>query len=294
LDLGNSASKHPAKANDASVNSIEILLSTAREEDLTSTQVSEAIAQIVNGIRRNKPDLWQQIVNDVRAQLMESSDTDTPSQATQSGIASDLERTYEGLQASLSHFRQAVAAAVASEKQLEQELTKAKDIASTWANRAAMALKEGKIELRMQAQERELQYADAAKELEAQLQEFRATTSTLRQNLTDTELSVQKAHTQKQILKVRENAARAQIRANDLISSLNVQSTMEQLKQIETLVVDLESKAASNTEHPKIELDANVLLLQTAAALERATTIMVLLEKRLPANGLSLQPNKET
>src|ERR1700733_13443039 len=73
-----------------------------------------------------------------------------------------LEQTYQDLQSNLIQVRQAVAQAIATEKQLEQQLQKNKDQAATWQNRAAMALQQNSQELSNQAMERKQQYLEAA------------------------------------------------------------------------------------------------------------------------------------
>src|SRR5271166_1732803 len=108
-----------------------------------------------------------------------------------------LEQTYTDLQSNLIQVRQAVAQAIATEKQLEQQLQKNKDQGATWQNRAAMAVQQGNDDLAKQALQRRQQYVQAANDLEAQLKQQKESTATLRQRLTDLEAEVQKAYTKK-------------------------------------------------------------------------------------------------
>src|ERR1700722_13958109 len=77
-----------------------------------------------------------------------------------------LEQTYQDLQNNLIQVRQAVAQAIATEKQLEQQLQKNRDQATTWQNRAAMAVQQNNDELARQALQRKQQFAQAAADLE--------------------------------------------------------------------------------------------------------------------------------
>src|SRR5437870_221579 len=129
-----------------------------------------------------------------------------------------LEQTYQDLQSNLIQVRQAVAQAIATEKQLEQQLQKNKDQATTWANRAAMAVQQNNDDLARQALQRKQQYAQAAVDLESQLKAQREATATLRQRLTDLETEVQKAYTKKQVLIARDKAAQATSKANEILS----------------------------------------------------------------------------
>src|ERR1700732_993630 len=98
-----------------------------------------------------------------------------------------LEQTYQELQSNLIQVRQAVAQAIATEKQLEAQLQKNKDQAATWQNRAAMAVQQGNDDLARQALQRKQQYSQAATDLEGQLHTQKESTAQLRQRLTDLE-----------------------------------------------------------------------------------------------------------
>src|ERR1700736_5986838 len=89
-----------------------------------------------------------------------------------------LEQTYQDLQNNLIQVRQAVAQAIATEKQLEQQLQKNKDQAETWQNRAAMAVQQGNDDLAKQALQRRQQYVQAATDLETQLKSQKDSTTT--------------------------------------------------------------------------------------------------------------------
>src|ERR1700733_7503324 len=124
-----------------------------------------------------------------------------------------LEQTYQDLQSNLIQVRQAVAQAIATEKQLEQTLSKNKDQAATWQNRAAMAVQQKNDELARQALQRQQQNAQAAADLEVQLKQQKEATSKLRQRLTELENELQKAQTKKQMLIARDKAAKATMKA---------------------------------------------------------------------------------
>src|SRR4030088_12641 len=96
-----------------------------------------------------------------------------------------LEQTYQDLQNNLIQVRQAVAEAIATEKQLEQQLQKNKDQAATWQNRAQLAVQQSNDDLARQALQRKQQYAQAASELETQLKSQKEATANLRQRLTE-------------------------------------------------------------------------------------------------------------
>jgi len=159
-----------------------------------------------------------------------------------------LEQTYQDLQNNLIQVRQAVAQAIATEKQLEQQLQKNKDQAETWNNRAAMAVQQNNDELAKQALQRRSQYVQAATDLEVQLKAQRETTITLRQRLTDLEAEVQKAYTKKQVLIARDKAAQATSKANEILSKTTASGAMSVMEKMETKVQEREARAAALSE----------------------------------------------
>jgi phage shock protein A len=156
-----------------------------------------------------------------------------------------LEQTYQDLQNNLIQVRQAVAQAIATEKQLEQQLQKNKDQADTWHNRASMAVAQGNDDLAKQALQRKQQYVDAARDLEAQLKQQKEATNTLRQRLTDLEAEVQKAYTKKQVLIARDKAAQATSKANEILSKTTSSGAMSVIEKMETKVQEREARAAA-------------------------------------------------
>lgn len=166
-----------------------------------------------------------------------------------------LEQTYQELQSNLIQVRQAVAQAIATEKQLEQQLQKNKDQAATWHNRASMAVQQNNDDLARQALQRKTQYAQAANDLETQLRSQKEATSTLRQRLTELEGEVQKAYTKKQVLIARDKAAQATSKANEILSKTTADGALSVMDKMEQKVLERESKAAAYAELGSDTLD---------------------------------------
>ena len=166
-----------------------------------------------------------------------------------------LEQTYQDLQSNLIQVRQAVAQAIATEKQLEQQLQKNKEQAETWHNRAAMAVQQNNDDLAKQALQRKQQYQQAANDLEAQLKVQKESTNTLRQRLTDLEAEVQKAYTKKPVLIARDKAAQATSKANEILSKTTSSGAMSVIEKMETKVLEREARAAALGELGTDQLD---------------------------------------
>lgn len=159
-----------------------------------------------------------------------------------------LESAYMELQSNLIQVRQAVASAIANEKQLEQQLQKNKDQVATWVNRAEMAVQQNNEDLANQARQRGEQYAEAARELEEQLNFQKEATAGMRSRLVQLEAGVQKAWTKKQVLVAREKAAEATRRANELLSKTTASGALSVIDRMEQLVLEREAKAAAFAE----------------------------------------------
>jgi phage shock protein A len=159
-----------------------------------------------------------------------------------------LEQSYQEAQSNLIQVRQAVAQAIATEKQLEQQLQKNKDQAATWQNRAQMAVQQGNDDLARQALQRKQQYTSAAADLEQQLKVQKEATATLRQRLTELEGEVQKFYTKKQVLIARDKAATATSKANEIMSKTTAGGGMAMIERMEQKVSEKESKAAALSE----------------------------------------------
>lgn len=156
-----------------------------------------------------------------------------------------LEQTYQDLQSNLVQVRQAVAQAIATEKQLEQQLQKNQEQAATWQNRAAMAVQQNNDDLARQALQRKQQYAQAIVELETQLKSQKEATATLRIRLGELEAQVQKAYTKKSVLIARDKAAQATSKANEILSKTTASGAMNVMDRMEQKVNEREAKAAA-------------------------------------------------
>ncbi|HMP50069.1 MAG TPA: PspA/IM30 family protein [Candidatus Melainabacteria bacterium] len=159
-----------------------------------------------------------------------------------------LEQTYQDLQQNLIQVRQAVAQAIATEKQIEQQLQKNKDQAATWQNRAAMAVQQGNDDLARQALQRKQQYSQAATDFETQLKAQKEVTTSLRQRLTELENEVQKYNTKKQVLIARDKAAQATSKANEILSKTSTSGALSIMDRMEEKVGEKEARAAALAE----------------------------------------------
>ncbi len=166
-----------------------------------------------------------------------------------------LEQMQQELQTKLIEVRQSVAQAIATEKQLEQQLQKNRDQATTWQNRAAMAVQQNNDDLARQALQRKQQYTQAASELDTQLKTQKEVTANLRERLTELEAKVQQAYTKKQVLIARDRAAQATTKATEILSKTTASGAMSVIEKMEQKVQEREAKAAALHELSTDHLD---------------------------------------
>ncbi|MDR3612487.1 MAG: PspA/IM30 family protein [Candidatus Obscuribacterales bacterium] len=199
-----------------------------------------------------------------------------------------LEQTYSDLQSNLVQVRQAVAQAIATEKQLELQLQKNNEQAATWQNRAAMAVQQGNDDLAKQALQRRQQYVSAASDLETQLKAQRESVASLRQKLLDLEQEVSKAYSKKQVLIARDKAAQATSKANEILSKTTASGAMSVIERMETKVQEREAKAAALNElgtdqldkqfksfEGKADLDSELLALKQSMGVQQPQKLVI-------------------
>ncbi len=188
-----------------------------------------------------------------------------------------LEQAYQDLQSRLIQVRMAVATAIATEKQLEQQMQKNKDQSETWLNRAAMAIQQGHPDLADQASQRMGQYLQAAEALEIQLAQQSKSTKTMRQQLTDLESMVQKAYTNKQVLTARSKSAKAILAANETLKNFESADVLSAMAKVESSVLEVEARAKEKT-HASLSNSPAIVFSPDSLA-QAIVTLEVLLEK---------------
>ncbi len=239
-------------------------------ERLGSGEIDEDIKQASNAA-------WRKIVNrfEVISEVLSDSTEDSPQNANADDPESTLEAAYQDLQADLIQVRQAVAQAIATEKQLEEQVKRNKEQIGTWQNRAAMASQQNNEDVATQARQREAQYSQAASELEEQLDKQRIAASRLRSKLTELECLVQSAYTQKQVLIARHRGVKAVAKANKILSGVAMDGIFSEMAQraSEREAAALESEAIAQG------LDTKELLAKLITALNAATAVIERMER---------------
>jgi len=269
------------------------LLKTPLEQTFSAEQTLQLLTGFVNFIRRNQPEVWTQFSQGL---LSFPNDPGSHFKPVLDTPQNRLEQAYQDAQNHLIQVRHATAQAIATQKQLEQQLQKNRDQADTWQNRTKMAREQHNQELEQQAAQREKQYRMAVEDLEQQLNTQSATQSELRQRLTEFEALVQKLYTRKQVLIARHKAAAATLKAHELISQFNEEEATATLDQIEDRIVELERQLPEKELQSKCSLpdDQQKLLAHTVSSLERAISVIERFESLLKKRGVTAASDDES
>jgi phage shock protein A len=222
-----------------------------KEPETLARQAMQLIERAEREILEGDGHAWMAVLQRLETTIGElMKDPASPSAANSNrdvdGPAMELEQIYNDLQSQLIQVRQAVAQAIATEKQVEQQLHKNKDQAETWLNRAKMAEQQSNNDLAKQAYQRMEQYKQAATELELQLTNQKDSVNILRQKLTEFEGKVQQAYVRKQAIMSRHKTAQALIIANGLIDKLNADEVLSKITEIEKSVAESEAVASKS------------------------------------------------
>ena len=207
-----------------------------------------------------------------------------------------LDQSVADMQADLVKLRQAVAAAIASQKRIQNQAEQAETQSDTWYERAELALKKGEEDLAREALGRRKTCQETATALNGQLQSQAGQVEQLKRSLVQLESKIAEAKTKKDMLKARAQAAQAQEQLQSAVGSLGTNSAMAAFEQMEEKVQALEARSQAAAELAGADLESQF------AALEGAPEVDAELEAlkgklsgaaptaALPAAGAAVEP----
>lgn len=173
-----------------------------------------------------------------------------------------LDQAIIDMQEDLVQMRQAVAGAIASQKRVQQQYERANNEASTWQQRAQLALQKGDEDLAKQALLRKKTQAETAVALKTQLDGQSTTVEQLKRNLIGLESKLSEAKTKKDMLKARASAAKANEQLQSTTSSLNTSSAMAAFERMEEKVLQMEATSQAAAELAGADLESQFASLE--------------------------------
>ncbi len=176
-----------------------------------------------------------------------------------------LEQTVEDMQEDLIQMRQAVAQAMASQKRLQQKYNQAQTEASTWENRAKLALQKGDESLAREALTRKKTNADVAGSLKAQVETQNGQVEVLKRNLVALESKISEAKTKKDLLVARSKAAKATEQINQAVGRIDPSSAMSAFERMEDRVLQMEARSEAVAELAGDNLEKQFAVLESGS-----------------------------
>jgi phage shock protein A len=180
-----------------------------------------------------------------------------------------LDQSVADMQSDLIKLRQAVASAIASQKRIENQAQQAESQATTWYERATLALKKGEEELAKEALSRRKTYQETATALNSQLSTQAGQVENLKKNLLSLEGKIAEARTKKDMLKARAQAAQAQAQLQGAVGGLNTDSAMAAFDRMEEKVLSLEARGQAAAELAGADLDSRFQALEAGGDVDQ-------------------------
>ena len=180
-----------------------------------------------------------------------------------------LDQSVADMQSDLIKLRQAVAAAIASQKRIENQAQQAESQSKTWYERATLALKKGEEDLAKEALSRRKTYKETATALNSQLATQAGQVENLKKNLLSLEGKIAGARTKKDMLKARAQAAQAQAQLQGAVGGLNTDSAMAAFDRMEEKVLSLEASGQAAAELAGADLDSRFQALEAGGDVDQ-------------------------
>ena len=154
-----------------------------------------------------------------------------------------LEQTVMDMQEDLVSLRQAVAAAIASQKRTERQAHQAQSNGEEWYRRAQLALQQGNEVLAREALTRRKSYQETADSLTLQIDQQNSVITKLKKDMQTLESKISEVKTKKDMYIARARAAGATARLNEMLGGVNTSSSLNAFERMEEKVLQLEAQS---------------------------------------------------
>ncbi|MDQ6828151.1 MAG: PspA/IM30 family protein [Gemmatimonadota bacterium] len=152
------------------------------------------------------------------------------------------------MRSQLARAKQQVAAAIADEKRLKDQVDAEYKQVKDWEQRAMLAVGEGRDDLAKQALVRHNEHMTHAQQLDATWQQHQAETEKLKNSLRDLNDKIEEAKRKKNLLLARSKRAEAQKRIQETMSSMGEKSAFEAFSRMEAKIEDNERRMLATVE----------------------------------------------
>jgi phage shock protein A len=152
------------------------------------------------------------------------------------------------MRSQLAKAKQQVAAAIADERRLRDQVDAEYRQVQDWEKRAMLAVQEGRDDMAKQALIRHNEHLTHAQQLEATWRSHQAETERLKGSLRDLNDKIEEAKRKKNLLVARQKRAEAQRRIQDTMSAVSEKSAFEAFSRMEARIEDNERRMLANAE----------------------------------------------
>ena len=179
-----------------------------------------------------------------------------------------LEQAVSDMQEDLVQVRQAVARAIAEQRQTEQKYSKDQSEAVKWEQRAKLALSKGDETLAREALKRKKDFTETAAILKNQLDQQTVQVESLRKNLIALESKISEAKTKKNMLVARSRAAKANEEIQKTLGSIDTSSSMSAFERMEAKVIESEARGQAIAEIGGVGIEQEFARLESGSDVE--------------------------
>src|ERR671933_2442120 len=152
------------------------------------------------------------------------------------------------MRSQLAKAKQQVAAAIADEKRLRDQVDTEYRQAQDWEKRAMLAVQESRYDLAKQALIRHNEHMQHGQQLEATWRSHQLETEKLKNSLRDLNEKIEEAKRKKNLLIARQKRAEAQKRIAETMSALSEKSAFEAFARMASKIEDNERRMLANVE----------------------------------------------
>jgi phage shock protein A len=152
------------------------------------------------------------------------------------------------MKSQLDKAKQQVAASIADEKRLRDQVDAEYKQTQDWEKRAMLAVQEGRDDLAKQALIRQGEHNTHGQQLEAAWTAHRAETEKLKNSLRDLNDKIEEAQRKKNLLLARQRRAQAQKRIAETMSHMSETSAFEAFTRMEEKITQNERQIAASAE----------------------------------------------
>lgn len=180
-----------------------------------------------------------------------------------------LNQLIRDMEEQIQQARSQVASMIAQEKELKADLEEARRLATEWASKAELAVRQGRDDLAREALRRKRDYESHVQVYESQYQSQTEMVARLKEQLAALESKYEKTLRDKDVLIARYKAARAQRKITQVGTELGSISPEAELQRMERKIRSEEARAAAEQELVQTSLEAEFQKLESDQDIEQ-------------------------